>query len=55
MGIQGLTKLIADQAPGAMKEEKFNNLFGRKLAVDASLSIYQVPVHCNLQHPAAPI
>lgn len=37
---QGLTKLLADQAPGCIKENKFENYFGRKIAVDASMHIY---------------
>lgn len=37
---QGLTKLLSDQAPEAMKEQKFENYFGRKIAVDASMHIY---------------
>ncbi|WCJ26819.1 Flap endonuclease 1 [Euphorbia peplus] len=41
MGIKGLTKLLADNAPKAMKEQKFESFFGRKIAVDASMSIYQ--------------
>ncbi|RLN29021.1 flap endonuclease 1a [Panicum miliaceum] len=41
MGIKGLTKLLADNAPKAMKEQKFESYFGRKIAVDASMSIYQ--------------
>ncbi|KAF3794412.1 Flap endonuclease 1 [Nymphaea thermarum] len=41
MGIKGLTKLIADNAPKAMKEQKFESYFGRKIAIDASMSIYQ--------------
>lgn len=41
MGIQGLAKLIADQAPSAVKENEIKNYFGRKIAVDASMSIYQ--------------
>eukprot|EP00890_Picochlorum_soloecismus_P000794 jgi/Picsp_1/1715/NSC_05189-R1_rad2 family len=40
MGIQGLTKLLSDQAPGALREQKFENYFGRKIAVDASMHIY---------------
>ncbi|KAF9669790.1 hypothetical protein SADUNF_Sadunf13G0001000 [Salix dunnii] len=38
---QGLTKLLADNAPKAMKEQKFESYFGRKIAIDASMSIYQ--------------
>ncbi|XP_025618769.1 flap endonuclease 1 isoform X3 [Arachis duranensis] len=41
MGIKGLTKLLADNAPKAMKENKFESYFGRKIAIDASMSIYQ--------------
>ncbi|XP_020573483.1 flap endonuclease 1 isoform X2 [Phalaenopsis equestris] len=41
MGIKGLTKLLSDNAPKAMKEQKFESYFGRKLAIDASMSIYQ--------------
>ncbi|XP_059652190.1 flap endonuclease 1 isoform X2 [Cornus florida] len=41
MGIKGLTKLLADNAPKAMKEQKFDSYFGRKVAIDASMSIYQ--------------
>ncbi|KAI4301640.1 hypothetical protein L6164_034899 [Bauhinia variegata] len=41
MGIKGLTKLLADNAPKSMKEHKFESYFGRKIAIDASMSIYQ--------------
>ncbi|KAJ3700690.1 hypothetical protein LUZ61_004395 [Rhynchospora tenuis] len=41
MGIKGLTKLLADNAPKSMKETKFESYFGRKIAIDASMSIYQ--------------
>ncbi|CAI0552063.1 unnamed protein product [Linum tenue] len=41
MGIKGLTKLLADNAPRGMKEQKFESFFGRKIAIDASMSIYQ--------------
>lgn len=36
MGIQGLSKLIADIAPFAIKETEIKNYFGRKIAIDAS-------------------
>lgn len=36
MGIQGLAKLIADIAPGSIKEVEVKNYFGRKVAIDAS-------------------
>ncbi|XAR72591.1 Spleen exonuclease [Bertholletia excelsa] len=41
MGIKGLTKLLADNAPKAIKEQKLESYFGRKVAIDASMSIYQ--------------
>uniref|UniRef100_A0A8C5AQY6 Flap endonuclease 1 n=1 Tax=Gadus morhua TaxID=8049 RepID=A0A8C5AQY6_GADMO len=41
MGIHGLAKLIADQAPGAIKEQDIKSYFGRKIAIDASMCIYQ--------------
>ena len=41
MGIKQLTKLIGDAAPDAIKEIKIEAYFGRKVAVDASMSIYQ--------------
>lgn len=41
MGIKGLTKLLKDNAPKAVKERSFHSYFGRKIAIDASMSIYQ--------------
>ncbi len=41
MGIKGLMKLIADQAPQAIKEMDIKACFGRKVAIDASMSLYQ--------------
>lgn len=63
MGIKGLTQLIGDCAPAAIKENEIKNFFGRltalyitfypinifvwsnflgrKVAIDASMSIYQ--------------
>lgn len=41
MGILGLSKLIADIAPTAVKENEIKNYFGRKVAIDASMSLYQ--------------
>jgi len=41
MGISGLMKLLSDHAPGAIKEDALKNYFGRKIAVDSSVSIYQ--------------
>jgi len=41
MGILGLSKLVADVAPAAIKENEIKNYFGRKVAIDASMSLYQ--------------
>lgn len=41
MGILGLTKLIADIAPQAIKESEIKHYFGRKIAIDASMCLYQ--------------
>ncbi|KAG6898172.1 Flap endonuclease 1-A [Termitomyces sp. T32_za158] len=41
MGIKGLTGLISELAPAAIKEHDIKTLFGRKVAIDASMSIYQ--------------
>ncbi|KAF8038603.1 hypothetical protein BT93_B1206 [Corymbia citriodora subsp. variegata] len=41
MGIKGLTKLLADNAPLAIREQTLDSYFGRRIAVDASMSIYQ--------------
>lgn len=41
MGIKGLTGLISEHAPAAIKEHDIKTLFGRKVAIDASMSIYQ--------------
>lgn len=41
MGIKGLTKVIGDRCPNAIKSNEIKNYFGRKVAIDASMSIYQ--------------
>lgn len=40
MGIKGLYPLIKDEAPNAIKEGDIKGQFGRKVAIDASMSIY---------------
>jgi flap endonuclease-1 len=37
MGIKGLTGLLSEHAPAAMKEHEMKTLFGRKVAIDASM------------------
>merc|ERR1739848_6129 len=41
MGIHGLSKVLGDHAPSGMKKNEIKNYFGRKIAIDASMSIYQ--------------
>uniref|UniRef100_A0A2M4ANW6 Flap endonuclease 1 n=1 Tax=Anopheles triannulatus TaxID=58253 RepID=A0A2M4ANW6_9DIPT len=41
MGIKGLSQLIADVAPFAVKEGEIKTFFGRKVAIDASMCLYQ--------------
>ncbi|KAM7342296.1 flap structure-specific endonuclease 1 [Cochliomyia hominivorax] len=41
MGILGLYKLIADVCPQAIKEGEIKQYFGRKVAIDASMCLYQ--------------
>ena len=40
MGIKGLTKLIGDICPEAIKENEVKNYFGRKIAIDTSMALY---------------
>lgn len=37
----GLTALIQEAAPEAIKEHDIKSFFGRKVAIDASMSLYQ--------------
>lgn len=41
MGIKQLAKLLSDEAPECIKESPLASLNGRKIAVDASMAIYQ--------------
>lgn len=51
MGITGLMKFIADNAPDAIKVNT-NNLFGRRIAIDASMALYQalIAIRTNDMH-----
>ncbi|KAL6063404.1 Elongation of fatty acids protein 2 [Balamuthia mandrillaris] len=40
MGIKGLTQLLGDNCPEAVKENEVKNYFGRKVAIDASMALY---------------
>lgn len=41
MGIKGLYKVVSDHAPGAIRITDWKALGGRKVAIDASMSLYQ--------------
>ncbi|KAF0971964.1 hypothetical protein FDP41_009660 [Naegleria fowleri] len=41
MGIKGLANLILDEAKQAVREDELKNYFGRKVAIDASMAMYQ--------------
>lgn len=41
MGIHGLMKLLSEECPGAIKEQELDNFTGRKVAIDASMAMYQ--------------
>jgi flap endonuclease-1 len=41
MGIKGLSQLLSDNCPEAVKEDVLKNYFSRKIAIDASMTIYQ--------------
>ncbi|CRK33665.1 Flap endonuclease 1 like protein [Verticillium longisporum] len=40
MGIKNLFQILKEEAPDAIKEGEIKNQFGRKVAIDASMSIY---------------
>jgi len=41
MGIKGLMKFISDMSPDSIKNGEMKTYFGRKVAIDASMSLYQ--------------
>lgn len=47
MGISGLARLLSDEAPESMKEVDLDSLTGRKVAIDASMAMYQFLVRCS--------
>lgn len=50
MGIKNLARLIADYAPNSIKETEYKALFGRKIAIDASMAIYQFLIAIRQQN-----
>ena len=51
MGIHGLMKLLSEECPGAIKEHEMANLTGRKVAIDASMAMYQFLVAVRSNGP----
>lgn len=41
MGIKDLTKVIGDHSPNSIKLNELKSYFGRKVAIDASMCLYQ--------------
>lgn len=41
MGIQGLSRVVADHAPAAISERNIAQYSGKRIAIDASMSLYQ--------------
>jgi flap endonuclease-1 len=41
MGIKDLSKVIGDHAARSVRQDDIKAFFGRKVAVDASMSLYQ--------------
>ncbi|EAZ51576.1 flap endonuclease 1 [Cryptosporidium parvum Iowa II] len=41
MGIKGLTKFLADNAPKSIQQQGIGSLLGKRVAIDASMWIYQ--------------
>ena len=42
MGIKDLTKVIQENAPGAIRNTRVADYYGKKIAIDASVSLYQI-------------
>lgn len=54
MGIKGLTKLISDNASHAIRESELRSYNGRRVAIDASMAIYQFLVRRRAAHAPRP-
>jgi flap endonuclease-1 len=48
MGIKGLMKLLRELAPKTIKERTADNFFARRVAIDASMCLYQFLVSLDL-------
>ncbi|ODQ49496.1 hypothetical protein PICMEDRAFT_71042 [Pichia membranifaciens NRRL Y-2026] len=49
MGIKGLNALVKENAPGAIIASEMKSLFGRKIAIDASMCLYQFMIAVRQQ------
>lgn len=52
MGIKGLAKLLSEEAPDCVREVPLSSLHGRKIAIDASMVIYQFLIAVRSQNGA---
>eukprot|EP00727_Mastigamoeba_balamuthi_P008212 m51a1_g4011 putative flap endonuclease-1 (388) ;mRNA; r:556941-558485 len=52
MGIHELSKVVGDESPAAIKENAIKNYFGRRVAIDASMSLYQFIIGIRQQDGA---
>lgn len=48
MGIQGLTKVLHEEAPSSIKEGEIKNYFGRTVAVDCRCVLFVVTLLCSM-------
>lgn len=51
MGIKGLSKLLGLEAPNCLREQEMKNYFGRKIAIDASMVLYQFMIAVRQDGP----
>lgn len=54
MGIQGLMKVLSEECPEAIKELELDSFTGRKIAIDASMAIYQFLIAVRSNGPGNP-
>ncbi len=53
MGIRGLNRLVAENAPKAIRSNEMKSFFGRKIAIDASMCLYQFLIAVRQQDGSA--
>ena len=52
MGIKGLNAIISEHVPSAVRKSDIKAFFGRKVAIDASMSLYQFLIAVRQQDGA---